>query len=593
MKHSGSPLLPIRSSRLPAALALSALLLAAGHAGATDAPAAPLPETAPEPPAATSPADECRTQFRPGQPELFDFVQTRAHVNYPDLQGRPIRRIDFLTLPVFNENDPGENNKTYRFINRMHIKTRNETVRKQILVREGDPVDDDLIRESERILRDADFLYDAMILPGEVCPDGVTLLVVVRDIWTLQPNASFKRIGGENSSAIGISDNNILGYGHSLSLSFASNSDRRGVIASYENKHLIDGHTRLRFDHGDNNDGKFNTVIFERPFYALDTRWSAGIAIDEFEQQETVEANGIVTNEYDHDAEYFEAFFGLSAGLRNDIARRVRLGLTHHTDTYFDQDPFFIDPLPADRILVYPWVEYESVENRFLTTSNLEQMFRNEDLQVGSTWRLRVGYADDDQTESTVNAWIGQLNYTHTPGAGLRNLTQGRATVNAVWNRDTGEAENTLIGYRLDYYHFIDERNRWYVTLRLDGGINLDTGRELTAGGNSDLRGYPSDWQRGDRRAVLSIERRHYYNLHLFNLFRIGTAAYIDAGRAWDSDDDIVQSEHVLSDIGIGLRINPSKASSNHVIHLNLAFPNADREEAGDSQWSVYAEQRF
>lgn len=537
-------------------------------------------------------ANGCRTLFRPGDPRLFDFVHTRAKVHFRDYQGRPISRLAFLTLPIFNEDDPEEDRGLYRLVNRLHIPTRMTPIRRQLLVRPGDPIDDDLIRESERILRDADYLYDAMILPGEVCPDGIELLVVVRDVWTLKLNASLKRTGGENTSSFSISDDNILGYGHSVSLSYEKNPARESIGINYESKHLVDGHTRLALDYSDNSDGNAKGFAFERPFYALDARWAAGVAASTNALRQTIEANGVQTNEYDHDSSEAEVYFGISPGLVDDVAHRFRLGYTRSTDRYSNQDPLYTDPLPVEKVLAYPWLEYAGVENNYITTSNYTQMFRNEDLQIGSTWQVRFGSASEE-TGATQSAWIGRAAYTATPSAGTNHLVKTEASADLFWIRDTSQLENSLYTWQIDYTHFLDERNRWYVLGQLDAGVNLDEAHQLTAGGEVYLRGYPNYWQRGDRRAVANVERRHYFKAHILNLIRIGAAAFFDVGQAWDSDDRIVQSDNVLSNVGIGLRLTSSKANSNRVLHMNIAFPLTDRREAGDHQWSVYTEAKF
>lgn len=565
-----------------------------------DAVAGPAPDisTLPPPPK-TDPDDAipfdangCRTLYRANDPRLFDFVHTRAKVHFRKYEGLPISRLAFITLPVFNEDDPEEDRGLYRLVNRLHIPTRMTPIRRQLLVRAGDPVDDDLIRESERILRDADYLYDAMILPGEVCPDGIELLVVVRDVWTLKLNASLKRTGGENTSSFSISDDNILGYGHSLSLSYAKNPARESIGINYESKHLVDGHTRLALDYSDNSDGNAKGFAFERPFYALDARWAAGVSAGNNSLRQTIEANGVITNEYDHESSEAEVYFGVSPGLRNEVAHRFRGGYTRSTDRYSNQDPLYTDPLPVDQVLAYPWLEYAGVENNYITTSNYTQMFRNEDLQIGATWQVRLGSASEE-TGATERAWIGRLAYTDTLSADTTHLMKAEASADMFWIRDAGQFENSLYTWKIDYTRFLDERNRWYALGQLDAGINLDEAHQLTAGGEIYLRGYPNYWQRGDRRAVVSTERRHYFKVHVLNLIRIGAAAFFDMGQAWDSDGDIEQSDNVLANAGFGLRLTSSKANSNRVLHMNIAFPLTDRRDAGDHQWSVYTEAKF
>ena len=101
-----------------------------------------------------------------------------------------IGRLIFERQNVFNLDDPKENNSLYRFLNRAHIVTRESLVRRQIVIREGDAFDPLRLSESERILRNARFLWDANVRPVAVDGNTVDVEVATRDVWTLMPDLS-------------------------------------------------------------------------------------------------------------------------------------------------------------------------------------------------------------------------------------------------------------------------------------------------------------------------------------------------------------------------------------------------------------------
>lgn len=578
---------------------LAACLLVAGmtHATAPDTP----PLDAPPQDAAVAAADSSPDATRPAHCDggyadndaaLFDFINTRRAVDYSALQGKPIRHIRHLTLPVFNPNNPDENNALYRAVNYLHIPTRTTAVHRQLLIHVGESLDPDRIHESERILRGANYLYDAMILPERVCDDGVDLLVVVRDIWTLQPAANFSRTGGQNHTSIGISDDNIFGYGHGLKLSYDKDPARSGVVLAYNSHNLFDGHTQLQLDHAKNNDGRGDHMLLERPFYALDTHYAGGIEASENIRYDTITSNGVATNEYQHQTRFTEAYTGISSGLQDGLVHRWRAGITRTSDRYDQQLSGYTDPLPEDRLLVYPWLEYERLENNFVTTLNLSQMFRNEDINIGEGWRIRAGMTSS-ALGSTTDAIVSAADYQNTVSIGTHHLLRNSVSASAYWNERTGRPENTLLGATTNYDFFIDDNNRWHAMLGADTGVNLDDVNMLTAGGDINLRGYPSSWQRGDRRVIATVERRHFYQAHPLNLFRLGSALFLDAGQAWDSTGVITQSDRVLVDVGIGLRINSSKARPDHVIHADIAFPLTERGGVNGVQISIQSNSAF
>lgn len=536
--------------------------------------------------------DACPTLFTPGDPRLFDFIKTRQGVDFTPWQGLAIGRINFATLPIFNEADPHENNAVFRGLNRLHKPTRADTLRKQLLIRPGDALDVDRLHESERILRGAGYLYDAMIVPERACDGKIDLLIVVRDIWTLQPTASFKRTGGENSTSVGIVDDNLLGYGHSLSLSLDKNAQRSGVVLSFDGKNLFDHRTELGLDYAKNDDGRRAGFRLDHPFYAFDTRWAGGITVIDDRRGITESAAGVTTNRYDDSQKYLEAYVGYAGPVQNREVRRWRFGITSNREVYDNQQAGFTAPLPADQSLAYPWVEYERRENSFVTTSNLSQLFRNEDVNLGEEWRVRFG-ATNRLVDSGTDALILQAAYNNTVGFGTHHLLRNTLGAGLFWDEDRRDWVNSAVSFGANYDYFIDANNRWHARLALDAGSGLTGENMLTAGGGTMLRGYPSGWQRGDRRVVMNVERRHFYNTHVLNLFRIGSAAFIEAGKAWDSANSVVQSDSVLADIGIGLRANSSKARPNHVMHLDLAVPVTDRGKVKGFQWSLQSQSSF
>lgn len=522
-------------------------------------------------------SDDCQILFAEGDPRLYEFIETRRTVNFKDYEGRRIGSIQYVALPIFNPDDPDEDNALYRAVNWLHILTKTSPLKRQVLVHENDPLDVEQVRESERILRGAGYLYDAMILPARVCADSVDLLVVVRDVWTLQPTVSFSRTGGENSKGFGISDKNILGYGHAVSLMYKADDERKGVGISFSSDHVWDGHTALDLEHVDNNDGSSDRIALSRPFYAIDTPWSAGALYETYDIEQEITTADVTSNEYDQHSENMEVFGGALLRLQDNLVWRGSVGITRERDNYDNQREGYTDPLPQDQIIAYPWIEFDSVEYRYWTTSNLYQLFRNEDINLGTQYAIRIG-ATSSALGSTENRWITRLNWQRTSSFGKNHAMRNSVYLNLARNRDTGEQEDSTWGYTAIYDHFIDDLNRWHVQFQYQGGNGLEVGDMFTIGGGEVLRGYEKDTQRGDRYAVLNIEHRHFFDVHPFNLFRIGSAVFFEAGRAWESRPTLEQSDAVLYDIGVGLRINSSKARPDHIFHINLAAPLTERD---------------
>ncbi|MDF1821466.1 MAG: hypothetical protein P1U64_07835 [Alcanivoracaceae bacterium] len=531
-------------------------------------------------------AGECTSLYQSDDPALFDFVDTRKAVSFAQYAGRTIGTVEYRVLPIFNEADPDENNWAYRTLNKLHIETRPATLKKQMIISAGDTLDPETLYENERTLRDNDYLVDAMILPARVCANSIDLLVVVRDVWTFSPSASASRSGGDNSFGAGLSEKNLLGTGQELSVGYFSDSDRSGKGFAWRIPQLFGTQMIVDLEYSDNSDGQVVGASLARPFYRLDSRWSAGLTFDEEQRTDTIEVNDLVTNRYDHQINTYEAYVGWSPGLRGDKVHRWYLGVTEAEEVFERVDIPPSNP-PADERLVYPWLAWEYTEDRYWTTSNISRSHRQEDILLGTYSYVRMGYSDTKQG-STRNAIVYSMLYNYTASFGDHHLLRSGLSADGEHDTDTDAPNSTFFGAAMQYYNFIDRKNRWYAHLRFNGARNIREDEQLTTGGNDTLRGYPSDIQRGNRRWLFTLERRHFTDIHLFNLAYLGGAAYVDTGRTWDTQDrNPLYTERTLTNVGLGLRLSPSKFRIEKVLHVDVAVPLVERDNIDGYQLIV------
>ena len=275
---------------------------------------------------------------------------------------------------IFDTEDPRENNWLFRLANRLHIRTRPYVISRQLLFHTGDRYNPRLLSESERILRSNPYFYDAWIRPVAFHDGRVDIEVRTRDVWTLQPGVSFGRKGGKNTSSVDLTEKNLLGLGSAMSISRTSAAERTTDALEYSDTHVAG--TRLHTDLllADTSDGSVQRYFLERPFFALDTRWSAGILFSEEERIDTLVGVETVASEYRVMAKSFRLSGGWSRGLHHGWALRVLLGVTRD-ETRFSDPPGGTGgaPVPADRVLVYPYGGMELVEDRFEEARNRDR----------------------------------------------------------------------------------------------------------------------------------------------------------------------------------------------------------------------------
>ncbi|MDH5621073.1 MAG: hypothetical protein OEY74_03245 [Gammaproteobacteria bacterium] len=492
---------------------------------------------------------------------------------------------------VFDLSDPKENNSLYRLANRLHIITRDEVIVAQLLLQSGSPYSERLVRESERILRQNRYLYDAHIRPMQRADGTVDLTVVTRDIWSLGPDLSASRSGGENRSQIGLEEINLLGRGQTLRFNHEEDEDRRSNSFEFFDRHVRRSHLSAYLRVSDNSDGKSDQVSLIRPFYALDSRWSAGgLALDD-DRRNALYFLGEEAAEYQHAHRYWSVFGGWSKGLRNGFATRWTAGITSDDDRFTQvTNPELPPLLPENRKLVYPFIAVEVVEDEFQTSQNRDQIGKTEDFFTGRYLSASLGWADES-FGSDRNALV----YAASVRRGYGSLQKNALLLSAAASGrlESAHSVDALVTFDARYYRTRSPKHLFFTTISASAGHRLDLDNPQEMGGNNGLRGYPLRYQSGDSKLLLTVEQRYFTEWYPFRLARIGGAVFADVGRVWGENPLGDDDQGWLADIGFGLRIAPTRGSSGKMVHIDIAFPLNGDDSIDDVQFLLEAKRGF
>jgi len=489
--------------------------------------------------------------------------------------GAIIGEIRINNQNIFNLEDPRENNALFRLANQLHIRTRPSVVRQSLLFNSGEPLSARLIEESERLLRGNNYIYDVRIQPVAYRDGFVDIEVTTRDTWTLDPGFNFSRQGGSNTSGLTLKEHNLLGTGIAIGVGRTSDVDRTGREYFISQNHVFGGWTNFEYKHGTFDDGNSDSFRLDRPFYALDTRWAAGVSAATGQRIDSIYSGSNIIGQYRHASDQGEIYGGWSRGLVNGWAHRYSIGLQYQDDVY-STDPSLPAPpqVPSNLTLVAPFFRYEVVEDEFTKVKNRNQIERVEYFELGVHSRLQLGRATT-ALGSTRDLWL----YSATVSDGFALSRNDNLLVSAYANGRYGSdgGERQFYGGMGKYYRQQGGRGLFFTSISADTIANGEPSDQLLLGGDSGLRGYPLRYQTGTNRVLLSLEQRGYGDWYPFRLFRIGGAVFYDYGRAWGGVNQNTVNPGWLSDVGIGLRILNDRSARGGVLHIDLAFPlNAD-----------------
>jgi hypothetical protein len=141
------------------------------------------------------------------------------------LQGAPIASLRVVTAapaPLPGAPDGIDN---------LHVRTREQTIRRQLLFAPGDSVDTLRVAESLRRLRRLPYLTSVGIVATK-CADraSVDLAVVTRDLWSTQPSV---KVRGGGSALVGVEERNVLGTGRDAKVYARSDAGQLGFGVAY------------------------------------------------------------------------------------------------------------------------------------------------------------------------------------------------------------------------------------------------------------------------------------------------------------------------------------------------------------------------
>ena len=496
-----------------------------------------------------------------------------APPTFPELEAVQARigEVRVRTEDVFDTQDAKEAGALYRWANALHIQTHTGVIENALLFKRGDPVSVAVIDETERLLRGERYLYDVQIRPTAYRDGVVDIEVVTRDSWTLVPGLSAGRAGGENTSGIRLREYNFLGTGTTLGIGHSNGVDRSSNQLLVSNDRVFGSRTAATLSLASNSDGERYAASVVRPFYSLDATWGAGATAVKDNRIDAVYNAGNVVSEYRHRQQQAEVFAGWSRGRVDGWVQRYSVGVSLLDDA-FEPEPGRTAPsaLNADERLVGPFVRYELIEDRYAKVINRDMIGVPEFLALGLASTVQLGWAST-ALGSSHDAVLYQASVSRGFVPSPEQTLLASASIEGQYT--DGHVRKQLFGVEGKYY--LQQSKRWLFYAAASGDMltNPDVLDMLLLGGDNGLRGYPLRYQAGDKRALLTLEERIYSNLFVWNLFRVGAAAFVDVGRAWGGPHVNNVNPGWLADAGVGLRLSSVRLSTKDIVHIDIAFP--------------------
>jgi hypothetical protein len=514
----------------------------------------------------------------------FDFDADAIRIDdFPEHERFVIDEINVVRQPIFDVDRAGEDRWLYRMANALHANTRESAIRSALLFEDGDEVPGRVLAESERELRRREYLYDARVVPRIACDERLHVDVVVRDVWTLLPDVNVSRSGGESRLAVGVAESNVLGTGKSLTFRLDRDEDRDSAQVLYADHNVLGTRVTLDVEAATTDDGTIAIVDIQRPFYSLEARQAVGAHGGRTRLEEGLFFRSDEIASFTAERRRAGFFAGTSEGIRDGIVLRWLTGIEYEEDRFsIVPDEPAPDPLPVNRRRVYPWIGIERIRPLYARDANIDHIYRTEDVFVGTELSARLGLADEffgaDSSRLIMRAEFAggrllDLRARSLESASDRHLLSYGMEFEGEFAFDQRRIEHMLAHAQLRYRYRQTDHMSVAITANVSAARRLPVDRQLLLGGDTGLRGYPNRYQVGDRAWQVTVEQRYFSPAYPWRLFRVGAAVFVDVGRAWFPGDPHGDGFGVLANVGAGLRIDPTRAWRDRVLHIDISRP--------------------
>lgn len=481
-------------------------------------------------------------------------------------------RVGSITIRALNVFSPEEATRgwLYRAANALHIETRESVIRKFLLFREGEPYDPTRLEETERNLRVLPFLKAASVLPGPPHDGVVDVMVTTQDAWTTQPGISFGKKGGVTTYSFSFEEKDLLGTGRTATISYGKDTDRINRLVEYKDPYLLGPYWNSDFLYSANSDGTEEAVRIGRPFYSFVSPWATDLVLTHLSQNDRIFADGEESSLFRQSHREFHVHYGRALTASDVLARRLSVGFELIKDEFNHVSDRPADVLPDDRSFRYVSLKYEDVSNNFIKLNYVNRDSRFEDFNLGRTFSVIAAVSPSlfgvDRTTEFLQVQ-GDEGWRISPWSFLQ------AHIEFETRLDRG-VENAILSTSVNFVRKFDTLLLQTLVshLQYDQGWNLDRDVQFFADGANGLRGYRLHSFDGNKRIIWNLEHRLFTGREVLQLASFGAAVFFDTGAATPEGRPLKISEF-KSDVGIGLRIAISRASTNSILRVDAAYP--------------------
>lgn len=493
-------------------------------------------------------------------------------------EGKIIRTITIETFDPFGysvtnkEDIPTKGFE--RFGNRVHLKSKEWTVRNLLLIKKNEPLDSLLAKESERLVRRQRQIRSVLIEPIAIADskDSVDIYIRVLDSWSLIPTGS---VSGSKAN-FELTERNFLGLGHEFENTYTTRFDTKskGNSTKYTVNNIVNTFVNASlFYENDTYNNTRKSINIERIFYSPLSHWAGGIFLENRFYKDSLPNNSGVYLDQRFKLEMqdfwgghaFKIFPGKSEDFRTtnfvSTLRFQNINYIERPTLEYDSSAFFNSE--RNYLASFGITTRKFAEEKYLFNFGII-----EDVPYGQVYSLTTGFQDKNNTK---RAYFGaRFAYGHY-------FNFGYLGTNVEWGSfiNNGNNEETTLRVEANYFTNIIEWGNWKIRQFIKPTFVYGSHRDssikdrLNINDDSGISGFNSILLTGTKKLVASFQTQTYspgnwHGFHFNPYFNLSLGMI-------GNENNVLFDKKLYSSIGIGILINNEYLVFNS-FQLSFAF---------------------
>ncbi|MDT8392918.1 MAG: hypothetical protein RQ761_03680 [Bacteroidales bacterium] len=496
--------------------------------------------------------------------------------SYSAFEGKIIRHINIITLDPFGKTIGdtiiASSNFLVRTGNKLHVKSKQTTIRNLLVIRQNQAFDSLLVKESERLVRSQPYVRDVSFFVNTVSTnsDSVDIFIRELDTWTILP----EYVSSPSRKTIRLTEKNLLGLGHEFKNTYTwyPETGNDAFATKYFVPNIHNTYINATLIYGTDEFGDFTkSLSVGRPFFSPFTKWAGGVSISQEFRTDSIQTTDrlIILQRFKFNAQdYWGGYaFQLFKG-NTEKARTTKLisAIRFMRIRYLEKPADLIDTLHVFSNDDFYLASIGISTRKYVQDKYIFRFGITEDIPIGKVFSLTSGYLHKNNQKQLYVGGRISLGHYFPWGYLTSNFEYGSII------HDFHTEKGILIA-GANYFTGLIEIGKWkfrqFVKTQFDIGLNRLPYESLTLNDGNGIDGFNSPVLTGVSRWIFRLQTQSYAPWDFIG-FRFGPYFVCSLGMVGDAATGFTNST-LYSQIGLGILIKNEYLIVN-TFDISIAF---------------------